>query len=250
MIRCAVPSWPKGMPRRWFEVPFSLNRRITAYDAMDLRAVEQAQRVRREYDATMGGVTSTWSEQMFSNFSDHTAYANLGAEGSLIGGRNLQPFIPANYFLTGGVGQGKAITLITRGVLGTVSTPTVIFQWRLGTTSGSTFLSGASVGVSAAITTQSGVSTKQWESRLDIICNVPGIGSGNTTLNCCGYVRSASGFASPFEYAMQPTTPESGTWTATIDGSLNQFVNLSATWSAANASNTITCKFLQMLGWN
>ncbi len=135
-------------------------------------------------------------------------------------------------------------------MLGTTSTPTIIFQWRFGTTSGSSFLSGASVGVSVAITTGSGVTNQWWESWLDVICYTAGTGTGNTSLSCAGVVSCPGGFASPFSYALEPTTPPTATWSAVIDNAVTQFVNLSVTWSASSASNTVTCKKLKMYGEN
>lgn len=217
---------------------------------LDHLALQRAALVRRRADwLRAGGLTQTWAETIFANRADYSAFNTSSSEGSLLAGVNEQPVLPALYF-DGNKGFGRTVVLEAEGVLGTTSTPTIIFQWRLGTTSGSTFLSGASVGVSAAITTASGVSNKWWKSRLTLTCNTPGIGAGNTTLNCEGEVYSPGGFASPFIYPLEPTTPDTATWTATIDNSVTQYVNLSVTWSASSASNTITCKRLLMYGMN
>lgn len=197
----------------------------------------------------MSAQTGTWAELLFSNAADHTAVASTASEASLLAGTNDQPVLYAGFFLNK-QGKYRAISILAKGVFSTTGTPTLIFQARLGTTSGSTYLSGTSVGVTAAITTQSGVTNKYWDLKLDLICNTPGIGTGNTTLSGAGTVYSQSGFASPFSYPLEPTTPDTATWTATIDGSLTQYVNLSVTWSASSASNTITCKQLMVFGWN
>ncbi len=81
-------------------------------------------------------------------------------------------------------------------------------------------------------------------------CRTVGTGTGNSTLSGAGYVQSPGGFASPFVYPLEPTTPDTATWTQTFDNSLTYFINLSVTWSASSASNTITCKALRMYGWN
>jgi len=216
--------------------------RVEPYRLADLLALQQARSLRREQES-MSGLTQTYAESFFTGVN-FTAFSTSSAEGSLLGG-NLQPSIPPFTFDQGARGAGKCISFLARGVFSNTSTPTLIFQWRLGTTSGSSFLSGASVGVSAAITTGSGVTNQWWESRLDLICTTPGIGAGNCTLQANGYVMSPGGFASPFVYALLPTTPPTGTWTATIDDSVTQFLNLSAVWSASSASNTITCKSLK-----
>jgi hypothetical protein len=209
-----------------------------------------AQRTRRRMNRLRcSGTTGTWTECMFNNGADYSAFNTSASEGSLLAGVNDQPVLPALFFYNK-QGKQRGISLIARGILSTTSTPTIIFQWRLGTTLGSSYLSGTSVGVSVAITTASGVSNQWWESRLDLTCYTAGLGSGNTTLTANGYVSSPGGFASPFQYALEPTTPPTATWTATIDGSVTYYVNLSCTWSASSASNTATLKQLQMLGLN
>lgn len=241
----ATAPWPKELPRHFGprlpmkESPLARCPMAERYD----RLLEHRAHKRRFLDPQMTGLTNTYNEQFFINRADFTAYANATAETSLISGLNVQPVIPANYFLFQGAAL-RGIRIEAQGVLSTTSTPTIIFQVRLGTTSGASFLSGASVGVSAAITTASAVSNKWWRLQLDLICTVSGIGTGNATLAGAGYVESPGGFGSPFIYPLEPTTPDTATWTATFDASVSQYVNLSATWSAASSSNTITCKQL------
>lgn len=215
---------------------------LPALAYQDQLALAHARRLERER-ATATGITGTFCEAFFTNRGDFTAHGNATAETSLIAGLNQQPVIPPSYFLGAG-SAGRGFSVLARGILGTTSTPTIIFQLRLGATAGATFLSGTSIGVTAAITTQSGVSNKWWELRFDVICTVQGIGTGNATISGAGAVTSPGGFASPFIYALNPTTPDTATWTSTFDAAVTQYLNLSATWSAASASNTITCKQL------
>lgn len=196
------------------------------------------------------GTTGTWSELMFVNKSDYTAVASSASEASLLsGGGNEQPILPSLFWFNkqGGL---RGVSLLARGILGTTGTPTIIFRIRLGTTQGPTYLSGTAIGVTAAITTQSGVTNKFWELRLDFHCTVTGLGTGNCTLSGAGMTTSPTGFASPFSYPLEPTTPDTATWTATIDAALTQYVNLSVQWSDSSASNTITLKQLWMHGLN
>lgn len=247
-MQSTITPWPKSFPRVFRPMArFSPGFPVTP----DMLAVAEARRRHRQSEAIRNSfLTGTVTEQMFVNISDYTAFNTSSAEGSLLaGGSNEQPIIPATFFANK-QGHHRAIRIEASGVLGTTSTPTVIFQVRLGTTSGSTFLSGTSVGVSAAITTASGVTNKWWQLCLDLQCNTVGIGTGNTTLSGAGYVMSPGGFASPFIYALEPTTPDTATWTATIDNSLTYYVNVSATWSSSSASNTITCKRLGLWGFN
>lgn len=194
----------------------------------------------------MSMTTGTWAELMYANSTDFTGLSAFTTEASLLQGLNEQPTIPPNFF----VNRRKAISLLARGTLSTTGTPTYTFQWRLGSTQGSSFLSGPSIGVSVAITTLSGVTTVWWESRIELALYTPGQGSNNATLSGSGYVSSPAGFAAPGFYEMEPTTPPTATWTATIDSAIQWYVNLSVTCSANSASNAVRCKQLWMWGWN
>lgn len=246
------PCWPKGVPFvrtdrcKLTPHPFA---GLKGPSLVDAHYEAEARRLAaREAAVQNTGLNGTYLEAFFVNEADHTAYANSTSEGSLISGLNKQPVIPATYFL-GPAAAFRGFTILARGVLSTTSTPTIIFQVRAGTTSGPTFLSGASLGVSAAISTASGVSNKWWELRLDLICTTRGIGTGNATFSGAGYVRSPGGFSTSTAdtYPLEPTTPDTATWTSVFDASVTQYLNLSATWSAASASNTITCK--QLICW-
>lgn len=246
-MKTLVPSWPRELQRN-FRPRVGLKRdRGNPHFFADGMALQAARNRMLEREA-LGGLTGTYSELIYSNRADHTTLASFTSEASLIAGNNEQPVIPALYF-DGTKGFGRTISIIARGVVSSTATPTYIFQVRSSTTAGSSTLSGASLGVTAAITTGSGISNKAWELRLDLTCYTPGIGSNNCTLSGAGYVFSA-GFASPFMYPLEPTTPDTATWTQTIDGSLTQYLNLSVTCGASSASNTITCKQLLVVGWN
>lgn len=243
----ALNPWPRAIPRHFSDRVKLLQSPLDGLlPAMKADVFAQMEARRRKFlEAEATGLTNTYNETYFINSADHSAVANTTSETSLLAGTNQQPYIPANYFLQQG-SQLRGLRILARGVLSTTSTPTLIFQARLGTTSGSTYLSGASIGVSAAITTAAGVTNKWWELRLDLICRVGAIGTGNATLAGSGYVTSPGGFAAPYIYPLEPTTPDTATWTQTFDASLTQFVNLSVTWSAASASNTIICKQLMV----
>lgn len=213
--------------------------RLRGHRLMDALAIQKARQLRAESER-MGGITQTYFEQFFvgMNFS---AVANTTSETSLFSG-NQQPIIPPTLFDQNGRGFGKSVMVKARGVISTTSTPTIIFQARLGTTAGASYLSGTSVGVSGTITTGSGISNQYWELTLYLICQSPGIGSGNCTLLCSGSVSSPLGFTGT---SLAPTTPPTGTWTATIDDSVTQYLNLSVTWGTASSSNTISMKSCQ-----
>lgn len=246
-------NWPASLPlniRPHARLEHDPVRRLSRPERDAAHAEGYARQLVARNDALRcGAQTTTWTKNIFQNRADYTAFNTSSSEGSLLAGVNQQPVIPATFF-DGNEAFGRAIQIEAEGVLGTTSTPTIIFQVRLGTTSGSTYLSGTSVGVTAAITTSSGVTNVWWFLRLTLVCNTPGIGSNNTTLSGAGFVTSPAGFASPFTYPVEPTTPNTATWTSTIDNSLTQYMNLSVTWSASSASNTITCKRLSVQALN
>jgi hypothetical protein len=191
----------------------------------------------------------TYADCFFTNTADFTGLSSFTAESSLLGGRNQQPTLWAN-FLGNPLAAGKSLAFRASGIVACTGTPTYTFQARLGTVQGSSDLTGTSIGVSAAITMQSGVTNRMWDLWLDVINSTPGQGTGNCTVTCRGVVESFDGFASPNRYPMLPTTPPTATWTATVNGAATLYFNLSVSCSASNASNAITCKMLQAYSWN
>jgi hypothetical protein len=109
-------------------------------------------------------------------------------------------------------------------------------------------ITDAALAVSAALTTGSGVTNQWWRLFLRCICRTPGQAAGNTTFSVDGFVQSG-GLASPFVYPLEPTTPDTATWTvapANFDAKVNNYLQLSAACSASSASNTIRCKNASM----
>lgn len=251
-MKTYLPAWPaearkhQGYTRR--TNPFDPFPGASPQHRADLYAQYRAKRLQR-LDPVATGISGTYNEAFYTNRADFTALASSSAEGSLlVNTPDLLPIIPANHFLQAGT-AGRGISILARGTFGTTSTPTLIFQVRLGETAGAAFLTGTSVGISSAITTASGVSNKYWELRLDLICTVQGQGTNKATIAGAGYVMSPSGFGTPFIYPLEPTTPDTATWTATFNAGVTQYINLSATWSASSSSNTITCKTLQVVAF-
>ena len=247
MLSELFPGVSLAPSRRGLVSGFGKDEGVLPYQQADLLAIERANRLlRREHARRLGGQTQGYTELLFSNYADFTAVASTAAEASLLSGVARQPYLSSGYF-TDKKGLMRTIKLIARGVFSTTGTPTIIFQVRMGTTAGSSTLTGASVGVTAAITTGNNTTNGWWHLELDLTCSFPGIGTGNATLFGSGYAMSPA-FASPFIYPLEPTTPNTATWTQTFAGELNQYINLSMTWSASSASNTITCKQLFLLG--
>ena len=245
--------WPKSLPKVFTDraqILLPPRPKLTPAEAMDLRALHAARLRRAESQHLQcSALTGTWTECIFSNVADFTTLSSFTSEASLLGGTNQQPAFPALFF-NDNRARGRAITVRGMGVLSSTGTPTYTFTFRLGTTAGSSYLSGTQVGVTAALTTQSGVTNKQFWFEFDLISRTPGLGSGNTTLAGAGYIGSPGGLASPFFYPIQPTTPDTATWTATIDSSSTYYMNISCACSASSGSNAITLKHLIVAGLN
>lgn len=235
---------PRFAPRRAAEV--RLPRPLTADEYAEARAWE---RHRRHHAVQNSFLTGTVTELIEVSRADYTAHANSTSEVSLIAGPNLQPTMPAG-FLSGIKGYGKTCMLIMEGVVSTTGTPTIIFTIRTSSTQGTATVNGTTLGVTAAITTQNGLSNDYWRLEWSFTVGTPGQGTNNATLIGSGYTMSPQGWASPFIYPIEPSTPDTATWTATIDAALTQYINVTGTWSAASASNTITCKRMMFLGLN
>lgn len=192
---------------------------------------------------------ASWSELLWANASDGTAYASSASEVSLLTGLNEQPTFWAGTF-TSPIRGRRAFRFRAAGVFSNTGSPTLTFKLRLGTTLGVSDLNGTVIAANSAITTTSGVTNVLWELEYTGLVRTPGIGTGNATLSGVGRVSSPAGFASPFAYIMVPTPGTNQTWTTTFDASLTTCLNLSATWSASSASNTLTLKHAELVMLN
>lgn len=218
----------------------------------DHLAVDRALRLAEREHSRQCGIGFT--NVLYSN--DATAYSQQTWNGSELGilqGNNDQPALTPLYFSnsSGVPVKGKRIRFEAEGVLSISNnaSQTVIFQLRLGA-SGLTTYSGGSVGVSKTITCTQNVSNQWWRLQADIRCDVPGVGTNNMTLTVHGYVWSPGGFASPFCYALEPTTPDTAAWSnAAFDDSIQNYFNLSVT-GTNTAGNTITVKDLIITALN
>lgn len=237
--------WPKGLPYRLTDrcrIKEPLFAGLKGRALLDAQSEVEARRTAILNESIVAtGLNGMFLEPFFCTEADCTALANSSSEGSLLTGANQQPTIPAGFFRNYGAAF-KFFVVEAMGVFSTTSTPTLTFKVRTSTTQGASTLSGTTLGTSAAITTGSGVTNKWWYLWLKLVCTVRGQGTGNATLAGAGYVMSPGGFAAPYIYPLEPTTPDTATWTATFDSALTQYLNISATWSAADPSNTITMK--------
>lgn len=134
-----------------------------------------------------------------------------------------QIILPANLLDTGQVIRLKAF-----GVFSTTGTPTIILGFYYGA------VAGVALAASSAITTASGAANFPWEMEYEGRVRTTGstgtiMGRGTLQL---GTTVAATAF-SPI--------PVTALATVTIDTSTAKQITVGTTWSAASASNTITC---------
>ena len=182
-----------------------------------------------------------WVRDLWTNIADGTALSSFTSEASLIAFSPADlPAFPALFF-NGKDRTGLWFELEASGVLSCTGTPTYTFGVHLG--SAGTVAGDTAIGVSAAITCASGITNKWWRLWLRATLRTPGQGAGACTFSVDSYVVSPGGFASPFMYAIEPTTPDTATWTvAPISSLVQNYLQLGVACSASSGSNAITCK--------
>lgn len=180
-----------------------------------------------------------WVRDLWTNTADHTALSSFTTSASLLAGTNNIPAFPALFF-DGKDKTGLWFEAEFSGVLSCTATPTYTFGVYLGPLG---TVSDTAIGVSAAITCASGITNKWWRLYLRAVLRTPAQGAGNSSFSVDGFVTSPGGFASPFMYAIEPTTPDTATWTAAPISSLVQnYLQVGVACSASSASNAITLK--------
>lgn len=139
--------------------------------------------------------------------------------------------IPANDAVVGAIYRIKAW-----GIFGVTGTPTLNIRNRLGGVAGSSW------GQTGAQTIQSGVTNRLWMAEQVLTCEGTG---ASATWNGPLHVEMAGVLAgtAPFiNDGAELTTAVDGTATITVDSTVSNTFGITATWSAASASNTILCK--------
>jgi len=134
-----------------------------------------------------------------------------------------QLILPANLLDVGQVLRMKAF-----GVLSTTVTPTIILGFYYGT------VSGPALAASAAITTGSGVTNVPWE--IEYEGRVRSTGTAGTIMG-----RGLMTLGTSVSVITFNPIPATALATVTIDTTTAKQLSVGATWSAASASNTLTC---------
>jgi hypothetical protein len=170
-----------------------------------------------------------WNELLVWATVDGTAVANTTTEAIIF--PNLT--IPANFMQ-----DGRTVRITAYGKYSTTGTPTITFALRWGG------ISGTIVCQSGALVGASGVTDALW--RLEILLTVRANGATGTVMangvamlfsGTAPTVGSATGAAAvgPMTVAGQLAPA-----VATVDLTVDTALSLTADWSAASASNTLT----------
>lgn len=172
-----------------------------------------------------------WEELIAWATADGTAIANTTTEAIIF--PNVT--IPANYMQ-----DGRKLRIHAAGRYSTTATPTLIFMLRWGG------VTGTVLAQSTTITGGSTITNAIWELDLEIQTRSNGsagtlfvmgraaLGSGLTT-PAVGSATAAPGFSMMGSAASQ-ITPAA----VTVDLTADTALSLTADWSAASASNTLT----------
>lgn len=203
----------------------------------------------------MSQFSGTWSEVIYSNRAPYTGVgASSTAEASLLTpvSPNIftQAVLPALAFQYPGAGAyGKVFEIEGEGIITNATAGNFTLTTRFGTTAGASYLGGTILGINTAVALNASVTAAPFYFNQKITCWSPGIGGGACVLGSFGTLRSPTGFnAAPFETVLLPTTGP--TYSATIDSSVTQYINLSATFSASNSGNLCTLYGFRVRGLN
>ena len=203
--------------------------RLTGRQKMEADALNFADRMnRRAHGNQCSATTGMWEELMFVNSADYTAFNTSSSEGSLLaGGNNEQPVLPALFFFNK-QGRQRTIRLTVAGVIGLdIDADDVTFP-------GSSCLRhhvGIVVPVGGVYRGDGGdhdgvwrVEHRWWKLEARSTRSTRRA-SAPATPRSPGpwlHVTSPGGFASPFIYPLEITTPDTATWTQTFDNSVTQ----------------------------
>lgn len=194
----------------------------------------------------MSNYTGTVMELLYASTAVGTAKASFTSEAQIndTAGMGVQARIPADFWLPNNAQLGRGLLIKARGILSSTGTPTFTPTIRLGTagsTSGPIILGGA------ALTTVSGAANAPFEIEGEIVLTAKGADGANSTLRGIGRILSpglATSYAALWGGAASPGV------VATVDTSINNYINVNVACSASSASNTITLQQLLVYGLN
>lgn len=172
-----------------------------------------------------------WSEALAWSTADGTAIANTTTETIIF--PNIT--IPANYMQ-----DGRVLRLRAYGKLSTTGTPTITFAIRWGG------VSGTILATTEAITNGSGVTNVNWDIAALIQTRSNGATGSLFTMGNAN-VHTASGTVAANVFGVSGYDAPAA---VTVDLTADTALSLTADWSAASASNTLTGHIYVVEGLN
>ena len=162
-----------------------------------------------------------WSEELSWAVADGTAIANTTTESIIF----PDVTIPANY-----MADGRTLRLTAYGKLSTTGTPTITFAIRWGG------VSGTVLATTEAITTGSGVTNVNWA--VEAIIQTRGNGAtGSLIVFGRAHVHTAAATVVSNVFGVSGYDAPAA---VTVDLTAATALSITADWSAASASNTLT----------
>lgn len=184
------------------------------------------------YSSTAAGATlSSWTTETLLNST-----ATMGVQAN----------IPPNFWFPNQNQVGRGIRVTARGILSTTSSgPAYTFNLRGGATNNTSttpILAGT-----AANTIAANLTNVIWEFTVDMFLQSIAASGANSTIRSVGTLTIGGLTASAWPIWGGGASP--GT-VATVDTSITNYLNLTATSNANNASNAVTLSQLLVFGLN
>lgn len=190
--------------------------------------------------------TGTSCELLYASTAVGTAKASFTSEALIndTAGMGVQYHLPDDFWMPNQNQTGRGIRIVARGILSATGTPTYTFTIRAGPAGSTT--AAILLGTNAQ-TTVSGPTNVMWELEGDIILTAIGATGNNSTVRGIGMLKSA-GLATLLMQAYGGGASP-GT-VATLDTSINNYINVNVACSASSASNSVTLQQLLVFGLN
>ncbi len=163
----------------------------------------------------------TWNQTLYCATADGTPVANTTTESIIFPDFN----VPANF-----LSDGAKLRLRAFGKLSTTATPTITFAIRWGG------VSGTVLAITEAITTGSGVSNVNWDIEAYLQVRANGA-TGSVLVWGVARVHTAAGTVVTNVFGLSGYDAPAA---VTVDLTAAANLSLTADWSAASASNTLT----------
>jgi hypothetical protein len=199
-------------------------------------------------------LTGTNAEVLYCMPNAGAPLANSSAQAIISGNTSTNPpyQLPPIWNLFGGPSYvpGRCLRVVARGTFGTTATPALTIRCGLNTTQ-ATVPPSIILAATGAITTPSGITNGVWELEFGIDINTVGDTAGTQamSLDALGSFRLGAGNNAATAAGVMYMVGSAAAITTVLPLTA-YFIEISALWGTANASNTITCLQFEVLGLN